>query len=405
MAMKHDNVTTRREFLQIGTTALTGAALSSPTETFAQSADTPTEGKKLIQRTLGRTGLRVPVVSMGSCYSIELVRTALERGIVYVHTSSDYADGNHERLLGKAVRGLPRDSFVVATTPDLPYRFEKGQGMSNDVGIDHDPKLLITSLENSLGGMGLDYIDIYYLGSVGRRESVLHEPYIESFERLKKDGKIRFAGVTTHANEPAMIKAATESKFWDLVLTAFNFRQTHGEKIRVAIHAAAEAGLGVVAMKTQAGVYWDKDRRRKINMTAALKWVLQDENIHTTIPAFSNFEELEEDLSIMENLELTRQELQDLELGGDLGFSGHYCQQCGQCLQQCPGGIDVPTLMRGYMYAFGHRHPERAKHLLRSWSPADVVCTTCGTCLVECALGFEVGSRAAAVAGLLDTST
>ena len=68
-------------------------------------------------------------------------------------------------------------------------------------------------------------------------------------------------------------------------------------------------------MKTQAGVYWDRFRARKINMKAALKWVLQDENVHTTIPAFSNFQEMEEDLSVMGDLELTPEEKRDIELG------------------------------------------------------------------------------------------
>ena len=71
----------------------------------------------------------------------------------------------------------------------------------------------------------------------------------------------------------------------------------------------------MVAMKTQAGVYWDRARRRKINMTAALKWVLQDENVHTTIPAPSNFNELREDIAVMQDPNLTPEEQRDLKLG------------------------------------------------------------------------------------------
>jgi len=114
-------------------------------------------------------------------------------------------------------------------------------------------------------------------------------------------------------------------------------------------------------MKTQAGVYWDRKRTNKINMKAALKWVLQDENVHTTIPAFANYEEMKEDLAVMEDLTLTPQEKSDLELGEKLGFSGCYCQQCGQCAAQCPARMDIPTLMRSHMYAFAHRQPKKAK--------------------------------------------
>jgi hypothetical protein len=154
-------------------------------------------------------------------------------------------------------------------------------------------------------------------------------------------------------------------------------------------------------MKTQAGVYWDRLRTRRINMKAALKWVLEDEHVHTTIPAFSNFEEMREDLSIMDDLALTADERRDLEIGDEMGFSGLYCDQCGTCVAQCPDGMDIPTLMRGYMYAFGHRKPKEARDTLRSWTSADVACAGCNECCVECARGFDVKSRALDIARIL----
>jgi predicted aldo/keto reductase-like oxidoreductase len=225
---------------------------------------------------------------------------------------------------------------------------------------------------------------------------------VRAFEKLKKEGKTRFIGVTTHSNEPEVIRAVAESGFWDVVLTAYNFRQSHREEVRAAIGRAAEAGLGVVAMKTQAGVYWSRPLGRKINMKAALKWVLQDENVHTTIPAFSNYDEMMEDLSVMEDLGLTPQERQDLGLGQALGLSGYYCQQCGSCLAQCPAGLDVPALMRASMYAFGHRRPEKALDTLRAWTSADVACRRCRRCEVRCPLDLDVRSRALDMARLLE---
>jgi hypothetical protein len=199
-----------------------------------------------------------------------------------------------------------------------------------------------------------------------------------------------------------VIRAAAQSGFWDVVLTAYNFRQSHHREVRAAVRQAAGAGLGVVAMKTQAGVYWDRARLERINMKAALKWVLQDENVHTAIPAFSNFDEMQEDLSVMEDLTLTPDEERDLKVGEELGYSGSYCQQCGHCLAQCSAGMDVPTLMRSYMYAFGHRQPGKARDMLRSWTSADVVCKNCRTCGVRCALGFDVKSRALDIARILE---
>lgn len=398
--MKNKRSSSRRKFLKTSTAALAGAALSSGGGCSRQK-DRALKDRKIIYRTLGRTGLELPVVSMGSCYSVNLVRTALNDGIVYIHTSSGYAENKHERLLGEVFRDRPRDSFVVATSPDLPYRYDRGRDRSYGVGTNADPDLIVASLEGSLQRLGLDYVDIFYLTSVGTTEAVLHEPYLRAFSQLKQSGKTRFVGIGTHESEPEVIRAATRSGFWDIVLTAYNFRQSHRAEIQAAMREAAAAGLGVVVMKTQAGVYWDRARNRKINMTAALKWALRDECVHTSIPAISNYGELEEDLAIMENLSLTVEENRDLKLGDELGYSGLFCQQCGTCRPQCPAEMDIPTLMRSYMYAFAHEQPKKAKETLRNWSPADVACVNCRACSVQCSLGFDIRSRALEITPLL----
>jgi predicted aldo/keto reductase-like oxidoreductase len=397
--------TSRREFLKAAASGLAGAALLSTGACSCSQNDAPAGSRKIVRRTLGRTGLRLPVVSMGAAYAVDLVRAALDEGIVYIHTSSDYAEGNHERLLGEVFKGRPRDSFVVATSPDLPYEYDRKRDRSRGLDKKADPNRILFSMEESLRRLGLDYVDIYYLCSVADPELVRFDPYVRAFERLKKDGKTRFVGVGTHENEPAVIRAAAETGFWDVVLTAHNFRQSHRGEVRAAIRRAGEAGLGVVAMKTQAGVYWDRLRTRRVNMKAALKWVLQEKNVHTTIPAFSNFEEMREDLSIMDDLALTADEKRDLEIGDELGLSGFYCDQCGKCLAQCPTGMDIPTLMRSHMYAFGHGQPKKARDTLRSWSSADVACAGCRECRVECAHGFDVKSRALDIARILEVPT
>jgi predicted aldo/keto reductase-like oxidoreductase len=194
-----------------------------------------------------------------------------------------------------------------------------------------------------------------------------------------------------------VIRAAVQSKAWDVVVTAYNFRQSHRDEVARAIAEADAAGLGVIAMKTQAAVYWDRSRLRKINMKAALKWVLQNEQVHTTIPAFSNYDELREDLEVLEAPALTPAERADLGLGEAAGLPGVFCQQCGRCLPQCPAGMNVPALMRASMYAFGYQQPERARQVLHAWTRNDVTCVSCRRCNVRCALGLDVRGTALAM--------
>ncbi len=388
---------TRREFLQTGVKGVAAAALlSSCSGSPPPQQAAPVKSLSTV-RVLGRTGLRLRAVSIGSTYDRGLVRAAIDAGITYVHTSSSYSERNHERMLGETLSRLPRDSFVIGTSPDLPARFPGGGLPSMDVGQEVDPALIAKSMRESLEMLGLDHVDIYYLASVGSRRTALHAPYIDAYEKLKRDGLTRFIGITTHGNEPEVIRAAVESKAWDVVVSSYNFRQSHRDEVAKAMAEADAAGLAVIAMKTQAGVYWDRLRLRKINMKAALKWVLQNEHVHTTIPAFSNYDELKEDLQVLDDPVLTPAERADLGLGKAAGLPGVFCQQCGRCLPQCPAGMNVPALMRASMYAFGYQQPERARQVLHAWTRNDVTCLNCRRCDVRCALGLDVRGTALAM--------
>lgn len=394
--MAADGRATRREFFTAGLGGLTAAACSRSTR---PDQDAPRTGRSTV-RTLGRTGLTLPVVSIGSSYDPGLLRAALDAGLVYIHTSGSYAEQNHERMLGRVLQGRARESFAIGTSPDLPYRFEGGRP-SEDLGTTTDPAGIGAYIPGCLERLGLTHLDIYFLASINERATVLHEPYMRAFEALKRSGTIRFTGIATHRNEPAVIRAVVESGFWDVVLTSYNFRQSHREDVRAAIGEAAAAGVGVLAMKTQAGVYWDAFRLRKINMKAALKWVLQDEHVCSTIPAFANFDELNEDLAVMRDLAFTPDEERDLRAGGLAGHAGLYCQQCARCVDQCPSRVNLPPLMRSYMYAVGYEDPQRARAVLARLAPGHIACAQCSECQVTCALGFDVRARAVEMARLL----
>ena len=125
---------------------------------------------------------------------------------------------------------------------------------------------------------------------------------------------------------------------------------------------AAGAGIGIVAMKTMAGAFHDKERTQPIDCRAALKWVLQDENITTAIPGITTFEQLEQNASVNENIALTEEEKSHLALSSLEG--GLYCQACEKCVGDCPRRLPIPELMRAYMYTYGYGDAAAAHHLL-----------------------------------------
>jgi predicted aldo/keto reductase-like oxidoreductase len=155
-------------------------------------------------------------------------------------------------------------------------------------------------------------------------------------------------------------------------------------------------------MKTQAGVYWDKEKQNPINMKAALKWALQNENVHTAIPGFTSFDQLTLDISVMADLTLTPREREDLRLGKKAVLTGLYCQQCEKCLPQCGRKFDIPTLMRSYMYAHGYRNLALARETFAAVELSKVPCTDCHTCKVKCTMGFNIREKILDIARIQD---
>ncbi len=353
------------------------------------------EKNNFVYRTLGRTGLRLPVVSIGGPGNPALIQAALDRGIIHINTSPEYGNGNQEVMIGKTLKGRPRDSFIIATG------FAMWRRPQNQIK-NYTKENILESFEASLKRLDLDFVDIYYLMGVSGRETVLHSPFMEAMESLKKSDKTRYIGLSAHQNEQEVLYASVESKIYDVILTAYNFRKIYRDEIKSAIAAASKAGVGIVAMKTQAGVYWDQKTKEMINMKAALKWVLRDENVHTAVPEFASIEELDSGISVMENLELTSEEKKDLRLEGGPSPSGSFCQHCQTCNSQCSGDFDIPTLMRSYMYRYGYHNPLKAKHAIQHVDSCLIVCADCSFCSVRCPMGFDVKERILDTIKILD---
>ena len=390
--METDKAVNRKNFIRTSFAGVAGLAFLSTARANrygTESMQKPPEGK-IVYRTLGKTRLKLPVVSMGVMNSDNpaLVRAALDNGIIHLDTAHGYQRGRNEEMIGGVIKGRPRDSFVVAT---------KVPGNKMDTPGETE-KAFLDKFHLSLKRLGLDHVDILYLHGKSDRASTLDDLFLNVIQKLKQAGKVRFVGVSTHSNEPEVIRAATDSKVYDVVLTAYNFKQDHREEVKRAIAKAAGAGLGVVAMKTLAG----GDRRgiTDLNTKAAIKWVLQDTNVHTTIPGFTTFDQLHSNLSVMADLSLNKQEKKDLKLQGSV--EGLYCQGCDTCTGQCPKDLPIPDMMRAYMYTYGYRNLGAAQDLLLSLDVSPNPCRGCPGCTVSCSQGFDVAGRISDVARLRD---
>ena len=394
----------RRDFLSKGLTGTAGAFALAHLGLTGTACKNAEEGKKqkLVHRTLGKTGLRVPIVSLGSMddTSEALVRTALDAGIAYIATAQYYARGRVEKFVGKIIKDYRREDIILSTGV-IPQPYDSKSGLfSENTNIAKFEK----DFEQSLINLAVDHVDIFYLPMAARKESVMFEPRMGALDKFKRSGKTRFLGIGTHSFVPEAVRAAADSGFYDVVMPAYNFQVKDIEERKQAVAYAAEKGLGVVAMKTVTGESWETTGKQVAasNPKAALKWVLQDENIHTSVPGITTFDQLETDLAVMADLTLTPEETQYLEMARLNRKDSLFCQGCGSCLAQCPSAPDIPTLMRCYMYAYGYRDLAAAARSLASVGDRPIACADCSVCVVKCTMGFDVRERALDIIRLRD---
>lgn len=386
----------RRLFIRSTVAGASGMAVGIPA--FGKPTQGGAGDRRKITRTLGRTGLQLPVVSMGVMRSDSpaLVRAALQKGMIHFDTAHGYQQGKNEEMLGEVFQKVKRETIIIATK----VAPEDRDRLTGTLGVNSTSKAFLSRLDTSLQRLKTDYVDILYVHGLGARSAVLHPEMLDAVTAARQSGKARFVGVSTHKNEPEVIRACAESGVYDVVLTAVNFKQDHYAEVKAAMAEATSAGVGIVGMKTMAGGFLDKEKTRPINCRAALKFVLQDPHLCTTIPGITTFDQLEDNDAVNEDIALTEQEKADLEQASLQG--GLYCQGCEHCRSGCHRGLPIPDLMRAYMYAYGYGSAREARMVLEDHGIQGSPCRDCGECGAECVKGFAVRSRIADVVRVSD---
>lgn len=148
-------------------------------------------------RKLGRTGLNVSEISLGSwltygnstekATAIETIDKAYELGVNFFDTANVYAIGKAETIVGEALKKYPRESYVLATKVFWPM----GKG-PNDKGLSR--KHVFEQAHASLKRLGVDYVDIYYCHRYDVETPV--EETLRTIDDLIRQGKILYAGVS-----------------------------------------------------------------------------------------------------------------------------------------------------------------------------------------------------------------
>jgi predicted aldo/keto reductase-like oxidoreductase len=373
----------RRDFLRrmAGTAAALGASGLGAGVPGALAAAAAKGRGGMKYRVLGRTKLKVSELGMGTIItgSAAVIQRAMDLGITYFDTAECYREGNSEIDLGKALQGR-RDKVVVATKWHT-----NGHTPAED---------LIGSLDASLKRLGMDHVDLIQIHGAETREQVESDELWSAFTTARQAGKVRFNGLSAHSNQAEVIRTAIKTGRYDAVLPAHN--ALTADSVGPAIAEAHKAGLGVIVMKALAPVHEGKRSEAFQDLPGnpyqqAIRWVLRDPNVSTTIVDMPNFDELTEDYQAVVT-PASEAEMERFE-GAVRRVAMGSCHLCGACTGQCPRGVRVADIMRHVLYHDGYGNRARATALYRDLAVNAAVCADCTTCPVVCPWGVPVRSR------------
>jgi aryl-alcohol dehydrogenase-like predicted oxidoreductase len=361
----------RRRFIKRISSTLLGMAVAqgfSPLPSFGKPDKTPS----LEYRTLGRTGLKVTSVGMGvmNCSDPAVLLRAFDLGINFYDTADCYMWGRNEEMVGKVFQGK-RDKVFIQTKVHQ-----------------NDEKKMRASVERSLKRLKTDTIDVLIWHNLHSPQEVSDRKYAEFMATMKKEGKTRFTGFSAHNNMASLLIEASRGGHHDVALVSYNF--THSKKLREAVALAAKSGIGIVAMKTQAGGYTKEKMSGLSPQQAALKYVLMDQHVATAVPGATTIEEIDESAAVM-GTPLSGRNVDELKQYHAF-LQGRICTMCGGCDGECPHGVPYHDLLRVVMYYDGYESKRRVKETVRD---TDILmkserCADCETCMIQCRRGLDI---------------
>jgi len=386
----------RREFFTRTISCVASAGiLGYPGKSLSQET-----AKKIIYRTLGKTGIKVPIVSMGvmNADNPGLVRRSYDVGVRLFDTAAYYQGGRNEEMMGQVIKEMNvRDDVVIVTKVLIPSQ-------RAGLGPEEAEKKFLEYFGGSLKRLGMDTVDIIYLHNVEDAGDLDNPGIRKAMLSLKKDGRARFIGFSTHTNMVKCLDSAAASGFFDVILTSINYSMFDDEVLLKSMENAASKGIGLIAMKTQCKQPWYRQYESKkgqpfydgpIKHSALLKWVLRNEFVTTAVPGYVNFQELEEDFTVAHDLEYTKVEKEFLEdRNVKLSMQG-VCRQCRGCLASCPKDVDIPSLMRVHMYAACYSNFYHARETLDEVPVRNGLasCSSCDRCTAACVRRVDIAGR------------
>ena len=375
----------RREFLQAGAVA-SAAAVTLWSSTLAQE---PKAAKAILPtRKLGKTGVDVTILNHGTWQAPgaldRMLRTSYASGVRYFDTAKVYRT---EPGVSKWLQAMPevRKNIFLATK-DMPKT----------------PDQLIGMLDQRLAALKTDYIDLLFVHALGDDHTAdeaiafaKSPEFAKTIEKIKKSGKAKFVGFSTHHPIKAqIIQAAAEGGFVDVIMVAYTPWLEKEHPVNKALDAAHAKGIGLISMKQLSGS--DSARLEFLGQVSKhvpglkekgfsayqglLQAIWSDERISTCCVSMKNLEQIAENSEAARKFEpLKAAQIQGLH-DAFLASKPTMCANCdGSCSRAGGTDAELGTLTRFLTYHehHGHRADARRQYAemtesARNWQGADL---------------------------------
>jgi len=304
-----------------------------------------------------------------------VIARAIDLGVNYFDTARGYGAGESERITGAALKGK-RNRIVLASKTDAVTKAD-----------------VLKDMDASLKALDTDYLDIFHLHSRDTPDTITDEA-VEACLQLKEQGKARFIGVSAHDINAVVDRILEVGKF-DAVQTTYSYALKTPFR-EDAIARLSNAGLGVIAMKVIIAVagFVPRDIELKDDgPLAAIKWVLLNPAISTTVPYVENITQLEMNVRAMKEA-YTPADEKMLYVRNEM-IRPSYCRMCYECKGQCPKAVPVTDELRFLAYNdFGRNYSQAHDYFMKL--PEDirsVNCSDCSSCAIQCPNGVNVQKR------------
>jgi L-glyceraldehyde 3-phosphate reductase len=309
------------------------------------------------QRRCGSSGLKLPAISLGAWETFggyrgadaarDCIFAAFDLGIFHFDLANNYGrpPGQAESIVGRVLAELPRDELIVSSKAGfLMWPGPYGQGCSR--------KSLLASIDQSLGRLGLDYVDIFYAHRFDE-ETPLEET-LGALDHIVRQGKAVYAGVSNYSGSQLeqATSVAKEFRLAPIVVEQSSYsllnRRIEGDLIPAVRKLAtglvafsplaqgllSEKYLGGVPAESRAAKMWTAEQREavgpdvrakvaRLNDVAkargqtlpqmALSWILRRPEVTSALIGASDVAQIEENVKALQNLSFGEDELRQID--------------------------------------------------------------------------------------------